>query len=460
MAKELISTNPGRGYEEVGRVAVSTAEDIATTVQKARKALPAWRALSVQERGEYFQKFLAVYKPKIKELAELQTREMGKPITQSLSECDKRAAALELNIERSIRVLEPQILDEYDTYQTELYFEPYGVVAAVVPWNYPTSQFLIAAGQPLLAGNTVIFKHSEECPLTSKFLANLMKEAGFPEGVFTCIYGDGTVGELLTDQDINLILFTGSSRAGEKIYKKAADKFIPAVLEMGGSSPGIVFEDIDIDEACQSVFSERFNNNGQICSALKRLVVHESIYDKVVEKLTEIVKEQVVGDPLDEKTTIGSLSAKRQLDALEIQVEDARKKGATVVIGGARPEGLTGAFYLPTIITNTTPDMKVVSEEVFGPVLPVLKFKTEEEALKIAHDTHYGLSAFVYSKDMERAGRVAHALEAGQVSINGCSFFSTNAPFGGYKRSGIGRQKGDIGFFAVTQQKVIARPKR
>ena len=287
-----------------------------------------------------------------------------------------------------------------------------------------------------------------------------MEQAGFPEGVFACLYGDGAVGEILTDQDINLILFTGSSRAGEKIYKKAADKFIPVVLEMGGSSPGIVFDDVDIDEACLSIFSERFNNNGQICSALKRLIIHEAVYEKVVEKLTNIIKKQIVGDSLDEKTTIGSLSAKRQLDALEVQVEDARKKGATIVIGGARPEGLNGAYYLPTLITNTTPDMKVVTEEVFGPVLPVLTFKTEEEALKIAHDTHYGLSAFVYSKDINRANRVAHALEAGQVSINGCSFFSTNAPFGGYKKSGIGRTKGDIGFLQVTQQKVISRPKQ
>jgi len=460
MSKELISTNPARGYEEIGRVQISSQEDVQSAVQKARKALPAWRALSPKERGAYFQEFLALYKTKVKELAELQSREMGKPITQSLSECNSRAAALELNIERSVRVLEPQVLDVYDTHQTELHFEPYGVVAAVAPWNYPTSQFLISVGQPLLAGNTVVFKHSEECPLTSQFLAGLMEQAGFPEGVFACLYGDGAVGEILTDQDINLILFTGSSRAGEKIYKKAADKFIPVVLEMGGSSPGIVFDDVDIDEACLSIFSERFNNNGQICSALKRLIIHEAVYEKVVEKLTNIIKKQIVGDSLDEKTTIGSLSAKRQLDALEVQVEDARKKGATIVIGGARPEGLNGAYYLPTLITNTTPDMKVVTEEVFGPVLPVLTFKTEEEALKIAHDTHYGLSAFVYSKDINRANRVAHALEAGQVSINGCSFFSTNAPFGGYKKSGIGRTKGDIGFLQVTQQKVISRPKQ
>ena len=456
--KYLISTNPAKGYEEVGRVPISTKEDITIAVKKAHEALPAWRALSAKNRGEYFQKFLDLYKNRVEELAELQTREIGKPITESLSECNGRAATLELNIERSMKVLESQVLDVYDDHQTELHFEPHGVVAAIAPWNYPTSQFLIAIGQPLLAGNTVVFKHSEECPLTSQLLAGLIKEAGFPEGVFTCLYGDGAVGEMLLNQDIDLIVFTGSSRVGEMIYRKAAEKFIPAILEMGGSSPAIVFDDVNLDETCLSVFNERFSNNGQICCALKRLIVHESIHNQVVEKLTKIIDNQVIGDPLDKKTTIGSLSAKRQLETLEVQVEDARNKGATIVTGGKRVEGLDGAYYTPTLITNTTPDMKVVTEEVFGPVLPIITFKTEEEAIRIAHDTPYGLSAFVYSKNLERADRIAHVLEAGQVSINGCSYFSTNAPFGGYKKSGIGRTKGDIGFLQVTRQKVISRP--
>jgi len=408
--KYLISTDPARGYEEVGRVPISTKEEVEISVQRAREALPAWRALSVKDRGEYFQRFLALYKDRVEELAELQTREMGKPITESLSECNGRAATLELNIERSIKVLESQILDAFDTYQTELHFEPHGVVAAIAPWNYPTSQFLIAVGQPLLAGNTI-------------------------DGVFTCLYGDGDVGEMLLDQDIDLIMFTGSSRVGEMIYRKAAEKFIPAVLEMGGSSPAVVFDDADLDETCLSIFNERFSNNGQICCALKRLIVHESIYDQVIEKLTKIIDTQVI-------------------------VEDARDKGATIVVGGKQVEGLDGAYYMPTLITNTTPSMKVATEEVFGPVLPIITFKTEEEALRIAHDTPYGLSAFVYSKNLERADRIAHALEAGQVSINGCSYFSTNAPFGGYKRSGIGRTKGDIGFLQITKQKVISRPIR
>lgn len=456
--KYIISTNPALGYKEIGRVLASTEEEVVGAVKKAHKAFPAWRDLSVKDREKYFQKFLDIYKDKAEEIAKLQTKEIGKPITESLLECNSRAASLELNIERSIKALEPQVIDVYDTHQTELHFEPHGVVAFIAPWNYPTSMFLNAIGQPLLAGNTVVLKHSEECPLTSEFLANLMKEAGFPEGVFTCLYGASRVGEMLLDQDVDLIMFTGSSKVGENVYRRAAEKFVPAILEMGGSSPAIVFNDVDLNRTCLSIFNERFTNNGQVCCALKRLIVHESIYDQVVEKLIKIVNDQVIGNPMDKKTTIGPLVAKRQLEALETQVEDARNKGADIVAGGRRAEGLDGAYYMPTIITDIKSDMKVVTEEVFGPVLPIIKFKDEKEALKIAHSTEYGLSAFVYSKDLKRADRIAHKLEAGQVSINGCSYFSTNAPFGGYKRSGIGRTKGDVGFMQVTQQKVISRP--
>lgn len=459
MPKELISTDPGHGYEEVGRIKISTKEEIKDAVAKARGAYPMWRALSVKERAEYFRKFLALHRKCGKELAELMTREMGKPITESLREVDVRAVMLERDVDRAEKVLAPKVLDEFETYRTELHLEPFGVCASIAPWNFPTSQFFIGVGQPLLSGNTVVFKHSEECPLSSKFLADLMDEAGFPDGVFTCLYGAGDVGKTLMEQDIDLISFTGSSKVGEMLYKIAAEKFIPAVLEMGGSSPAVVFEDVDIKKTAASIFGERFGNCGQICAALKRLYVHESILDELVAELKTLAEAQTVGDPLDAKTTVGPLVAERQLDLLETQVDDARKKGATIVTGGKQPDGLSGAYFLPTILTNVTPGMRVVSEEVFGPVLPVMSFKDEKEAIAIANSLPYGLSAFVYSKDAKRADRVASALESGQVSINGFSYFSPNAPFGGYKRSGIGRMRGNIGFYYVTQEKVIARPK-
>jgi len=369
---------------------------------------------------------------------------MGKPIKSSIGEMENGASWLSWHIEHAPKFLKRRVLDVHDTYQTELHFEPYGVVVAIAPWNFPTHQFFLAVMQQLLAGNTVVFKHSEECPLTSELLAEMMYEA-LPYGVFRTLYGDGAVGQQLVEQDVNLIHFTGSSKVGQLIYKQAAAKFIPAVLEMGGSSPGIIFENADLTATCLSVYSERFDNCGQVCCAIKRLIVHESIHDSVVEQLKQQIESQTIGDPLDEKITVGPLVAQRQLDLIEEQVEDARKKGATIVTGGERPQKLNGAFYKPTLITNTTSDMRVVDEETFGPLLPMITFSTEDEAIKIANDTPYGLSAFLYTNNAEQADRVAKALEAGQVSINGASYFSNHAPFGGYKKSGIGRGDGEYG---------------
>ncbi|OGK38652.1 hypothetical protein A3I56_00345 [Candidatus Roizmanbacteria bacterium RIFCSPLOWO2_02_FULL_43_10] len=286
-----------------------------------------------------------------------------------------------------------------------------------------------------------------------------MEEAGFPKGVFCAVHGDGKVGDLLTDQDIDGIHFTGSSKVGHYLYEKAAKKFIPVVLEMGGSSPGVVFADADLDASCPNICHERFNNCGQICCALKRLIVHESIYDSVVSRMKMNIETMKVGDPMDKDTTVGPLVAKRQLDLLVEQVEDAKQKGATIVTGGSRVEGLDGAYYQPTLVTNTTPDMRIITEEVFGPVLPVVPFSAEEEAVALANETIYGLSAFVYGKDVDKMRSIAARIDAGQVSINGASYFSESSPFGGYKMSGMGRNDGRLGFDSATQKKVIAEPK-
>ena len=454
----LTSTNPAKGFETINSIPISDKDSVHRAVEKARAAQPAWQALSIPERVKYFEKLKVVFEARVEEIAKMQSMEMGKPITESYSEVSKVFDRLKWHMENAETVLAPRILDTLDTHQTELHFEPFGVAAVIAPWNFPTSLFMTGTSMLLLAGNTVVLKHSEECALTSKLLAETFEEAGFPEGVFQCIFGDGTVGEMLLEEDVNFVSFTGSSKVGHAIYQKAAEKFIPVLLEMGGSSPGIIFSDADIQKTCDSVFAERFNNCGQICVALKRLFVHEDIVDTVVEELVKRADKQVIGDPLDEKTTLGPLAAKRQADLLEEQVEDARAKGATIVTGGKRPLGLEGAYYEPTIITDTTPDMRVIKEEVFGPALSVIPFKDEADALAQANGTEYGLSAFVYTEDKERAMRVAKALESGQVSINGCAYGTNRAPFGGYKKSGIGRTKGEFGYYSMTQMKVIAKP--
>lgn len=458
MSEYLISTNPAKSYEEIGRIPVSTLDQIKSAVAAARKALPSWKALSTEKRASYIKKIASLLSSQLDEIAALQTKEMGKPISESIGECKGIIYWLNWQADNAPRILAQRVLDKMDTHQTELHFEPYGVAAVIAPWNYPSYQMFLGVTQALLAGNTVVFKHSEECSLTAELIASIIADSEIPSGVFNIIYGEGEVGKQLLDQEINLIHFTGSSLVGEQVYKKAAEKFIPVVLEMGGSSPAIVYKDVDITKVAKSVYDERFSNCGQICCALKRLIVHESIYDELTSKLKEVISSQVIGDPLAKDTTLGPLVAKRQLMLLEKQVKDAIDKGAVIETGGERPDNLDGAFYKPTLLTNVSKDMSVITDEVFGPVLPMMKFSTEKEAIELANDTPYGLSAFIYTNDNDLAERTAKELEAGQVSINGALYFSDHSPFGGYKKSGIGRGDGELGFHNVAQAKVIAKP--
>jgi len=455
----LTSTNPGKDYEVVGTIEISSSEEVKAAVAKAKRAQVAWAQLSLEDRVGFYQRLLQIYEKKAEAIAMMQTREMGKPITESRADVADDQARIKRALEQAKIYLQPEVVDASATQTNTIFFEPYGVVAAITPWNYPSSNFFIATTQALLAGNTVVFKHSEECPLTSQLLAELFVEAGFPEGVFTMLYGDGKVGQLLMEQFIDFIHFTGSSKVGEQLYKFAGEKFIPAVLEMGGSSPGVVFADANLDLVAQSACAERFSNCGQICCALKRLIVHRDVYDEVVKRVVAQVGAMRVGDPLEEATTMGPLVAARQLTLLEEQMADAKEKGVKVEIGGGRPEGLKGAYYMPTVLTHVTKEMRVYREEVFGPVLPIVSFVTDEEAVALANDTIYGLSAFVYSRDLKRADRVASQIQAGNISINAASYFSDNAPFGGYKHSGMGSNDGKYGFKQVTRMKNVGRPK-
>lgn len=456
---KLTSTNPGNNYEVIGEVEVSSADDIATAIQAAKAAAKDWRALGVDGRLPYFEKLVSVMEAKAEEFAELQTRETGKTIRESRDEIRESIESIQWHIDNAEQYLQPELLDETETAKLEMYKEPYGVVATIVPWNFPVGNFVEAAIQLLICGNVVVFKHSEECPLVGKMIADVMAEAGFAFGVFSQVYGGGQVGQMLVEADIDMLSFTGSSRVGKQLYKQAADKFIHARMELGGSSPGLVFEDADLDTVIPSCCDERFLACGQVCCALKRLFVHESVAAEVTTKLKQQVEAMKMGDPSSEATDIGPLVAERQQMLLKNQLDDAVAKGAEVVTGGAIPDNLRGAYFEPTILIDVTPNMRILQEEVFGPVLPIVVFRSEQEAIDLANSTDYGLSAFVYSADQERALRVASQIEAGMLSINGASYFSGNASFGGYKSSGIGRANGKYGYYESTQTKVVATKK-
>lgn len=422
----------------------------------AQKAKTAWKELGVAKRVKILRPLLGEFAKRKEELALLITREMGKPLKESLDDIEWEKDYFEWFLENGQKYLSEETTFEDKKSVHKILYEPLGVAAVIVPWNFPYDNFVWAVIPNLIAGNTVVFKHSEECPLTGRFIEEIMERVDLPKGVFSEIYGDGKVGETLVNQNVNLIWFTGSSKVGKYLYEIAGRKFVKSVLEMGGSNPGIVFDDVDIGGVVDKLYSQRFSNCGQVCDSLKRLIVHQSIFDKLVESLKKVVESKLVGDPEDKRTDIGPLVAKRQLELLESQVEEAVKNGVKIITGGKRPENLEGAYYLPTILTGIKPEMRVWREETFGPVLPVIPFKTEEEAVKLANDTVYGLGAQIYTKDKKRALRVASEIQAGTININDVSHFQACNPFGGYKDSGMGREHGRHGFQELTQIKVVS----
>jgi len=453
----LVSTNPAKNYKKVGSVEVSSSDEIKRKVDLANKAKTAWKELGVEERTELLRPLYQEFQKREKEIALLTTREIGKPISEALADLEWDKVYFKAFFGDGKRYLKDEITHKEKGSVHKIIYEPRGAAAVIVPWNFPFANFLWGVIPNLIAGNTVIFKHSEECPLTGKLCEEMMGQLDLPRGVFSEVYGDGKIGELLVGQDIDFIWFTGSSEVGKKLYKIAGKKFVKSVLEMGGSNPAVVFDDVEIsNKLIDRLYTGRFLNNGQVCDSIKRLIVHQSSFNELVEKMRKRVEEVVIGDPEDKKTQIGSLVARRQLELLESQIGDAIKKGAKVVIGGKRPKGLKGAYYLPTLLINVKRNMRVWREEVFGPALPIISFKTEKEAIELANDTVYGLGAQVYSKDKERGLRVASRIDAGCIDINEGNHWLPRNPFGGYKESGIGREHGRHGFQELCQIKVVA----
>ena len=450
------STQPGKDFEILGEVAQSSTEEIAAAVRAARAALPAWRALGVRGRVEAIGRLAAALERRSEELNALTSREMGKPIQQSRSSTAWALRHLQWFLENAEHSLAPVVTFEDDKQIHRQVFEPCGVAAVIVPWNFPLSNFAMGAIQPLLAGNTVVYKVSEEVPLFGKLIDEVVADAKLPPGVFGQIYGAGEVGERLARSEVDLICFTGSSAVGQKLYGIAAERFIPCVLELGGSDAGIVFADADLEANLESIFWSKFINNGQICCGLKRLLVEQSVLEPVVERLRAHIASKKIGRPEEEDVTFGALVAARQVELLRAQVQDAIDKGAKAVSCLEIPAGLRGAYYPPTLLLGVTPAMRAWTEELFGPVLTVIPFTTEEEAIRIANDTPYGLSGYVFTRDKAKFERVAAAVETGAICLNGCDYSGPYNPFGGYKKSGLGRSGAALGFQQVSRVKAIS----
>lgn len=454
----LKSTNPSSAYKVIDEVETSTLDEVNAKVTKAHSAKKDWREIGVVGRIELLRKVSAKFAENKERFAKLEAEEMGMPIKEALEDFDFSLDYLNSYLDTGEEHLKSIVTLDNESERHEVFKEPYGVVACIVPWNFPFANWVWQCGQNLVAGNTIVFKHSEETQLCGKLIEEIVNSV-LPEGVFNEVYGNGSVGEQLVNQDVNLVCFTGSSATGVKIKQATVSRLLPVCLELGGSAPGIIFEDADIEEVAGTIFTARFMACGQMCDALKRLIVHESKVDEVITKLTSLIKEKKIGDASDNQTDFGPLVAERQLKLLEEQVADAIDKGVKVIVGGKKPEGLEGAYYEPTLLTSITTDMRVWQEEVFGPVLPIVTFSDEEEAITKANDTKYGLGAYVFTADNERFMRVAYQLESGMVSQNTLSYINTCNPFTGYKMSGGGREHAQFGFEDVTQIKIIAREK-
>lgn len=455
---KIKSINP-HDQSLVGELEASSKEDVNRAVTKAKKAFLSWKNLSVERRVDFIKRFRREVEENRSKIAKITTLEMGKPIQQSLDDIDTEILFLDYYIRNGPMFLKDKIVYKKGEDSFRVVYEPYGVCACIAPWNYPISMANSGVIPALIAGNTVIFKPSEYTSLSQKMVIDLLNKVGLPDGVANILIGGGDVGKMLIDEDVDLVWFTGSTKIGQNIYKKCGEKLIKALLEMGGSSPGIIFADADLNAAMDNLYLARYLNSGQICTAIKRLFVQKSIFDKVVKLFVDKLKTVKIGNPIDKNVDIGPLVSQKQLETLKVQVKDAMSKGAKAEIGGNQPKGrdlAKGNYYEPTILTNIKPTMKVLTEEVFGPVLPIIPFTTEEEVVKLANETEYGLSAEIYTSNLEKGERVAKQINAGTVAINTDNFFKPECPAGGYKKSGVGREYGEIGMKEFSQVKVVA----
>lgn len=458
--EKIISTNPGNNYEKIGEINISTNTEINEKVNKAKLAHKEWQQ-DINFRITKLEELYNAFVQRQDEIGSLVSKEMGMPISIN-KEIDIGYGLKYMRgyLDFASQWLAPEIIFETQNEIHYQFFESKGVAGVSVPWNFPFCNFIWGVIQNLVVGNTVVFKHSEECSLTAKLLDDIINSINLPDGVFNQIYGDGSsAGEYLMNSKIDLIYFTGSTGVGKHLYQVAAKQFIPAILELGGSAAGIVMQDANLDAIIESIYFNRFINCGQTCDALKRLIVHQSCFQQVTQKLKKLIETKKIGNPQDPKTDLGPLVSEKQLITLEKQVQDAITKGANIIIGGKRPSNLLGAYYEPTILTNITPDMLVWKEEVFGPVLPIVSFNFENEAITLANDSQYGLGGYIYTQNKDCALRVSKMLQTGNININLANYVIAQDPFGGYKNSGLGREHGKFGLREFCNVKVVALQK-
>ncbi len=442
--------------EPCAEISLGGKKDVDVAVEAAKKAFETWGFVSKEEKLVFFEKLYEIYKKNWDQMAKTISLEMGAPIDFSTELQTKTGASHIKSFKNILKEFKfERTLDE-EKNQTILY-EPKGVCALITPWNWPINQVNLKVIPALAAGCTVVLKPSEIAPLSSILLAEMINEAGFPKGVFNLINGDGAItGEALTSHpDINMISFTGSTRAGALISQNAAKDFKRISLELGGKGANIVFKDAGPEAISWSVL-RCFRNSGQSCNAPTRMLVEKSIYNETVEKVRDFANKTKVDKPNKNGDHIGPVISETQFNKIQNLIQKGIDEGAKLVAGGVgKPKGLEKGYYVkPTVFTDVNNQMEIARTEIFGPVLSIIPFETEDEAIKIANDTPYGLTNYIQTQDKEKVKRVARKLRSGMVDVNGVGI-DGSSPFGGYKHSGIGREAGIEGLTEFLEIKSV-----
>ncbi|NIZ01621.1 NAD-dependent succinate-semialdehyde dehydrogenase [Thalassospira lucentensis] len=439
----FIGTVPNMGVFET-RKAIAT----------AKEAFPAWAGMLPQDRASALRRWHDLLIENKEDLALLMTLEQGKPINEARGEIDYAASFIDFYAEEAKRVNVENITSHLPGRNMSVKREPIGVTAAVTPWNFPCAMITRKAAAALAAGCTMIVRPATETPFSATALAELAERAGIPAGVFNVVTGDPNpvVGELCGNTDVRALSFTGSTEVGRLLLSQGAQTIKKMSMELGGHAPFILFDDVDLDEAVAHAVNAKFATSGQDCLAANRIFVHRNIYADFIDKYAKAIAALRVGNGIEEHVEIGPLMHDRAVGKCEEHVADAREKGARVVTGGKKMGGL---FYAPTLLADVTEDMQIFREETFGPVAPVIAFDTEEEVIAKANDSEYGLAAYLFTSDYDRANRVSNALEYGMVALNCVKITGAPIPFGGVKQSGLGREGSRHGLEEFTELKYV-----
>jgi succinate-semialdehyde dehydrogenase/glutarate-semialdehyde dehydrogenase len=447
--------NPADGAQ-IGTVPKMGASETRRAIEAANAAWPAWRAKTAKERAAILRKWFDLMMAHQEDLAVLMTVEQGKPLSESRGEIAYGASFIEWFAEEAKRVYGDTIPAQSTDRRIVVIKQPVGVCAAVTPWNFPNAMITRKAGPALAAGCTMVIKPASQTPYSALALCELAERAGIPRGVLSVVTGaSGAIGkELTTNPLVRKFTFTGSTEVGKLLMQQCASTVKKVSLELGGNAPFIVFDDADLDSAVEGAMASKYRNTGQTCVCANRIFVQEGVYDQFAQKLAAKVGAMKVGNGLEDGVVQGPLIDMKAVEKVEEHIADALEKGARVVTGGKR-HARGGSFFEPTVLADVNTSMKVTHEETFGPVAPLFRFKSEEELLRLANDTEYGLAAYFYSRDIGRIWRIAEGLESGIVGINVGIISTEVAPFGGMKESGIGREGSKYGIEEFLEVKYL-----